>query len=189
MKILISMTGATGAIYGIRLLQVLQKTEYKTSLIISSWAKKTIETETSFSLDEVISMADEVYDENDLAAAVSSGSYQTDAVIVAPCTMKTLAGIASGYSDDLIVRCADVALKERKPLILLTRETPLSLIHLRNMTTVTEAGGIILPPMPAFYHRPKTIDDIINQTVGKILDLLNIPHDLFQRWEGEQLGD
>ena len=185
MKILLSITGATGAIYGIRLLEALKNTEHHVSLILSRWAETTILTETAYTPEEVKGLADAVYDEEDLAAAVSSGSYGVDATIIAPCTVKTLAGVANGYSDNLIVRCADVALKERKPLILMVRETPLSLIHLRNMTAVTEAGGIIVPPVPAFYHQPESIDDIVNQSVGKVLDLLKIPHDLFRRWEGE----
>lgn len=189
MKILLSITGATGAIYGIRLLEALKDTEHHVSLILSRWAETTIRTETAYTAEEVKALADAVYAENDLAAAVSSGSYGIDAVIIAPCTVKTLAGVANGYSDNLIVRCADVALKERKPLILMVRETPLSLIHLRNMTAVTEAGGIILPPVPAFYHQPESIDDIVNQSVGKVLDLLKIPHQLFHRWEGEPHDD
>ena len=189
MKILLSITGATGAIYGIRLLEALKNTEHHVSLILSRWAETTISTETAYTAEEVKALADAVYDEEDLAAAVSSGSYGVDATIIAPCTVKTLAGVANGYSDNLIVRCADVALKERKPLILMVRETPLSLIHLRNMTAVTEAGGIIVPPVPAFYHQPESIDDIVNQSVGKVLDLLKIPHQLFRRWEGEPHED
>lgn len=184
MKILLSITGATGAIYGIRLLEALKNTEHHVSLIISRWAETTIQTETPYTVAEVKSLADAVFAEDDQAAAVSSGSFGIDATIIAPCTVKTVAGIANGYSDNLIVRCADVALKERRPLILMVRETPLSLIHLRNMTAVTEAGGIIVPPMPAFYHQPRSMDDIINQSVGKVLDLLKIPHKLFRRWEG-----
>lgn len=189
MKILLSITGATGAIYGIRLLEALKPTEHHVSLILSRWAETTILTETAYTVEQVKALADAVYDEQDLAAAVSSGSYGIDAAVIAPCTVKTLAGVANGYSDNLIVRCADVALKERRKLILMVRETPLSLIHLRNMTTVTEAGGIIVPPVPAFYHQPSSIDDIVNQSVGKVLDLLGIPHKLFRPWEGERHED
>ena len=185
MKLCLAITGATGAIYGIRLLEFLKKTEHHVSLILSAWAETTILTETNYTIEEVKALADAIYAENDLAAAVSSGSYGIDATIVAPCTVKTLAGVANGYSDNLIVRCADVALKERKQLLLLVRETPLSLVHLRNMVTVTEAGGIIVPPLPAFYHQPQTMDDVVNQSVGKVLDLLKIPHQLFRRWSGE----
>ena len=185
MKILLSLTGATGAIYGIRLLTVLKQEGHHVSLIVSRWAEKTIALETSYTVTEVKAMADVVYDEEDLAAAVASGSYGIDATVVAPCTVKTLAAVANGFSDNLTIRGADVALKERRPLILMVRETPLSLIHLRNMTAVTEAGGIILPPLPAFYHQPQTIDDLVDQSVGKALDLLGIPHKLYLRWQGE----
>ncbi len=182
MKILVSMTGATGAIYGIRLLEVLKETEHQVGLIVSQWAERTIEVETTYSVAEVKALADVVYPEHDLMAAVSSGSYGIDATVIAPCTMKTVAGIANGFSDNLIIRTADVALKERKPLLLMVRETPLSLIHLRNMTAVTEAGGIIIPPMPAFYHQPHSIEEIVDQSVGKVLDMLHVEHHLFQRW-------
>ncbi|QHA00984.1 UbiX family flavin prenyltransferase [Dehalobacter restrictus] len=186
MKILVAMTGATGVIYGVRLLEVLKETEHHVSLIMSGWVKETLSLETDYAVGYVQSLADKVYDHNDLAAAVASGSYGIEATIVAPCSMKTLSGIANGYSDNLIVRASDVALKERRPLLLMIRETPLSSIHLKNMTTVTEAGGILVPPVPAFYHRPKTIDDIVNQSVGKALDLLKVPHNLYERWRSDQ---
>lgn len=182
MKLLVSVTGASGIIYGVRLLEVLRNSQHHVSLIMSDWARETLSLETKVPLDYVLSLADRVYNANDLAAAVSSGSYGIDATVVVPCSMKTLAGIAHGFSDNLIVRTADVALKERKPLLLMVRETPLSLIHLKNMTAVTEAGGILVPPMPAFYHKPTTIEEIIDQSVGKLLDLLKIEHQLFQRW-------
>lgn len=185
MKIAVGITGASGVIYGIRLLEALKETEHHIALILSEWGSKTIALETDYSEADVRSLADVVYDSRDMAAAVSSGSYGTDATVIAPCSMKTLAGVANGFSDNLIVRIADVALKERRPLILMVRETPLTLIHLRNMTAVTEAGGIILPPMPGFYHKPQTIDDVINQSVGKVFDLLRIPHTLYQRWGHE----
>lgn len=187
MKIAVGITGASGVVYGIRLLEALKETEHHVSLILSEWGSKTIGLETSYTEDYVLSLADSVYDSRDMAAAVSSGSYGIDATVIAPCSMKTLAGIANGFSDNLIVRIGDVALKERKPLILMVRETPLTLIHLRNMTAVTEAGGIILPPMPGFYHKPQSIDDVINQSVGKVFDMLRIPHNLFTRW-GHQDG-
>ncbi|MBC3888335.1 UbiX family flavin prenyltransferase [Acetobacterium paludosum] len=182
MKIAVGITGASGVIYGIRLLEALRETDNQVSLILSDWGSKTIALETNYSAEYVCSLADSVYDSHDLAAAVSSGSYGTEATVIAPCSMKTLAGVANGFSDNLIVRIADVALKERRPLVLMVRETPLTLIHLRNMTAVTEAGGIILPPMPGFYHKPQTIDDVINQSVGKVFDLLRIPNHLFRRW-------
>lgn len=186
MKLLVSVTGASGIIYGVRLLEVLRNSQHHVSLIMSDWARETLSLETKVPLDYVLSLADRVYNANDLAAAVSSGSYGIDATVVVPCSMKTLAGIAHGFSDNLIVRTADVALKERKPLLLMVRETPLSLIHLKNMTAVTEAGGILVPPMPAFYHKPTTIEEIIDQSVGKLLDLLKIEHQLFQRWGSNQ---
>jgi 4-hydroxy-3-polyprenylbenzoate decarboxylase len=182
MKIAVGITGASGVIYGIRLLEALKQTDHHVSLVLSEWGAKTIALETGYQEADVLGLADAVYDCKDMAAAVSSGSYGIDATVIAPCSMKSLAGIANGFSDNLIVRMGDVALKERRPLILMVRETPLTLIHLRNMTAVTEAGGIILPPMPGFYHKPQTIDDVINQSVGKVLDLLHIPHQLFTRW-------
>ncbi len=185
MKIAVGITGASGVVYGIRLLEALKATEHHVSLILSEWGAKTIGLETNYSEGYVLGLADCVYDCRDMAAAVSSGSYGIDATVIAPCSMKTLAGMANGFSDNLIVRIGDVALKERKPLILMVRETPLTLIHLRNMTAVTEAGGIILPPMPGFYHKPQSIDDLINQSVGKVFDLLKIPHNLFIRWGHE----
>lgn len=182
MKILLSMTGASGVIYGVRLLEVLKKTPHHVSLITSEWAMRTLELETEYSQEYVSSLADVQYKNSDLAAPVSSGSYGVDATIIAPCSMKTLSNVASGNSETLIVRTADVALKERKPLLLMIRETPLSLIHLRNMVAVTEAGGILIPPMPAFYTKPATIDDLVNQSVGKVLDNLGISHELYKRW-------
>ena len=182
MKIILGITGASGAIYGIRLLETLKKTEHEVILIISDWGKKTIALETDYSLDTVINLADAVYENDDLAAAVSSGSYGADAVIIAPCSMKTLSAVAHGYSESLIPRVADVALKERRPLLMMVRETPFNAIHLDNMLKATQAGAILVPPLIAFYHRPQTVDDIINQSVGKILDLLHIEHDLFPRW-------
>lgn len=182
MKIILGITGASGVIYGIRLLETLKNTEHEVALIISDWGKRTIALETDYVLADITDLADTVYENDNLAAAVSSGSCRTDAVIIAPCSMRTLAAVANGYSDNLIVRVADVALKERRPLIMMPRETPLTAIHLKNMTEVTKAGAILVPPMAAFYHNPKTVDDIINQSVGKVLDLLYIPHNLFQRW-------
>lgn len=182
MKITLGITGASGVIYGIRLLETLKKTEHEVSLIISDWGKKTMALETDYTMAEITRLADMVYENNDLSAAVSSGSYGSDAVIIAPCSMKTLSAVANGYSESLITRVADVALKERRPLIMMIRETPLTLIHLNNMTKVTAAGGILVPPMTAFYHHPQTVDDIINQSVGKVLDLLHIDNDLFPRW-------
>ncbi|MDO4542496.1 MAG: UbiX family flavin prenyltransferase [Bacillota bacterium] len=185
MKLTLAMTGATGAIYGLRLLEVLKNTEHHVSLVMSQWAEKTLALETDYALDYVHSLADAVYDNTDLASALASGSYGGDGVIVAPCSMKTLAAVAAGFSDNLIVRCCDVALKERRPLIMMVRETPLTSIHLKNMLTVTEAGAILVPPMAAFYHCPETVGDIVDQSVGKVLDILHIHHELFKRWGHE----
>jgi len=186
-RLIVGFSGATGVIYGIRLLDVLRSVnDIETHLIISNAAKRTIQLETSYTVNEVEALADRLYNFNDVAAAISSGSYQTMGMVVMPCAIKTLSGIANCYSDNLILRAADVVLKERRKLILTLRETPLHLGHLRLMVQVTEMGGIIVPPMPAFYHRPQTIDDIINQTVNRVLDVLEIqlPQDLFNRWAG-----
>jgi len=188
-RLIIGFSGATGVIYGIRLLDVLRSVnDIETHLIISNAAKRTIQLETDYTVDEVEALADRLYNFNDVAAAISSGSYQTMGMVVMPCAIKTLSGIANCYSDNLILRAADVVLKERRKLILTLRETPLHLGHLRLMVQVTEMGGIIVPPMPAFYHHPQTIDDIINQTVNRVLDVLNIQlsQDLFERWAGAQ---
>lgn len=182
MKIILGITGATGVIYGIRLLETLNRTDHEVSLIISDWGKKTIALETDYALNTIVELADKVYENDDLAAAISSGSFGSDAVIIAPCSMKTLSAVANGFSESLISRVADVALKERRPLLMMTRETPLNLIHLDNMRKVTAAGAILVPPQVAFYHRPQTVDDIVNQSVGKILDLIHIEHNLFPRW-------
>ncbi|MEE0776417.1 MAG: UbiX family flavin prenyltransferase [Bacillota bacterium] len=182
MKILVGITGATGTRYGIRLLEILKETEHHVTLVMSPWAKETMALETEFTEDYIFSLADAVCDYNDLSAPAASGSYGIDATIIVPCSMKTLSAVANGFSDNLIVRSADVALKERRPLLLMVRETPLTAIHLKNMLTVTEAGGIVVPPMPAFYHKPETIEDVVDQSVGKLLDLLKIPHNLYRRW-------
>lgn len=174
-------------IYGIRLLEILRSVpDVETHLVLSSAAAQTIGLETDYSAAQVEALADVVYRFRDIAAAISSGSFRTSGMVVIPCTMKTLAGIAHSYSDNLLLRAADVVLKDRRRLVLVPRETPLHLGHLRLLLQVTEMGAIVAPPMPAFYHRPKTIDDIINQTVNRVLDLLDIslPEDLFQRWQG-----
>jgi 4-hydroxy-3-polyprenylbenzoate decarboxylase len=183
-RIVVGITGASGVIYGIELLRKLHNKDLETHLIISDSGKKNISTETDYSVAEVESMADKLYDNDDLAAPLASGSFLTDGMIVAPCTIKTLSGIANSYSENLIVRAADVILKEKRKLVLLVRETPLHKGHLRLMTMAADMGAHILPPIPAFYHRPKTLDDVIDQTVGKIFDYLGIAHDLFKRWDG-----
>jgi 4-hydroxy-3-polyprenylbenzoate decarboxylase len=186
-RLIVGFSGATGVIYGIKLLDVLRSVDdIETHVIISNAAKRTIQLETDYKIEDVEALADKLYSFNDVAAAISSGSYQTMGMVVIPCAVKTLSGIANSYSDNLILRAADVVLKERRKLILTLRETPLHLGHLRLMVQVTEMGAVIVPPMPAFYHRPQTIDDIVNQTVNRVLDVLDIelPQDLFQRWQG-----
>lgn len=186
-RLIVGISGASGVIYGIRLLEVLRPlAEVESHLIVSNAGAQTIALETEYSPAEVAALADVNYRFNDIAAAVSSGSFQTAGMVVLPCSMRTLAGIAYSLSDNLLTRAADVTLKERRPLLLAPRETPLHLGHLRAMTQVVEMGAIVAPPLPAFYHRPQTVDDLINQTVNRILDLLRIelPQDMFTRWPG-----
>jgi len=185
-RVIIGITGASGVIYGIEILRELNKKDLETHLIISGSGKKNISFETDYSVAEVESMADKVYDNEDLAAPPASGSFLTNGMIVAPCTIKTLSGIANSYSDNLIVRTADVILKEKRKLVLLVRETPLHKGHLHLMSTAADMGAHILPPIPSFYHHPKTIEDIIHQTIGKVFDYLGIEHDLFERWGGKR---
>jgi 4-hydroxy-3-polyprenylbenzoate decarboxylase len=185
MVIIVAITGATGAIYGIRLLEVLSTMkDMETHLIISEAGEKTIACETSWNLHDVRKLASYAYNVGDIDAPIASGSFKRDGMIIAPCTIKTMSAMANSYSDNLITRAGDVTLKERKKLVVMVRETPLHLGHLRNMERLTEMGAIILPPMPAFYHQPQTIQDIIDHTVGKALDILEIKHNLFQRWSG-----
>lgn len=188
-KMIIGISGASGVIYGIRLLSVLRDLpDVETHLVISRAGAITIGLETEYTLEQVTTLADVTYREQDIAARISSGSFKTDGMIVIPCSMKTLAGIAQSFSDNLLLRAADVVLKDRRRLILVARETPLHLGHLRLMTQLTEMGAIIAPPMPAFYHKPQTLDDIINQTVNRVCDLaeIELPQDLFTRWDGGQ---
>jgi len=184
-RIVIGMSGASGIIYGIKLLRELQDTDIETHLIMSESGIRNIQIETPFAPSEVAAMADFAYDNTDVGAALASGSFLTDGMVVAPCTIKSLSGIANSYCENLLVRAADVTLKEKRKLVLVVRETPLHVGHLRLMTMAAEMGAHILPPVPAFYHRPKTIDDLINQTTGKILDFLGIEHNLFCRWGQE----
>ncbi len=185
-RIIIAIAGASGVIYGVRILKLLQETEYETHLIISEAGRTNITIETDYAPDDVAAMADVVYDNKNVAAAVASGSFLTQGMIVAPCTIKSLSGIANSYTTNLLVRAADVTLKEKRKLVLMVRETPLHKGHLKLMTDAADMGAHILPPIPSFYHQPRTIDDIINQTVGKIFDYFGIAHNLFRRWgEGE----
>ena len=156
----------------------------ETHLVITDAALETIRLETDFRKAEIVGLATEAHKIDDVTSNVASGSFRTDGMVVIPCSMKTLAGIATGYSDNLLLRAADVTLKERRPLVLVVRETPLSLIHLENMVAVTRAGAVVLPAMPAFYHRPKTVDELVDQVVGKALDLLGVDHTLYRRWSG-----
>jgi 4-hydroxy-3-polyprenylbenzoate decarboxylase len=185
-RIVVGITGSSSPIYGIRTMEALHKAEgIETHLIISEGAEVSIKYEApDWSVERIAAMAHVVHDARNMAASVSSGSFKTDGMVVVPCSMKTLAAVAHSYSSNLIVRAADVCLKERRRLILVTRETPLHRGHLLNMLAVTENGGIILPPIPGFYSRPRTIDDIVNHTVGRILDLLGVEHSLFTRWTG-----
>ncbi|MEN0676448.1 UbiX family flavin prenyltransferase [Plesiomonas shigelloides] len=185
-RLIVGISGASGAQYGIRLLQVLQPlAQIETHLIISQAARRTIALETDFSLREVTALADVYHDVRDIAASVSSGSFRTVGMVILPCSVKTLSGIVHSYADDLLVRAADVVLKERRTLVLGVRETPLHLGHLRLMTQAAELGAVIMPPVPAFYHRPQTLDDIIDQTVNRVLDqfAIELPQDLFRRWQ------
>ncbi|HEY7227872.1 MAG TPA: UbiX family flavin prenyltransferase [Nitrososphaeraceae archaeon] len=184
-KIVVGFSGASGIIYGIRLLEILHSINIQTYLIISEWAKKNIEIETDKTLEYVKSLSSVNYDNFKLDASVSSGSFLHDGMVIVPCSMKSLSSIANGYDDTLISRAASVTLKESRTLILVPRETPLSRIHLENMIKLRDAGAIILPAMPGFYHRPSTIDEIIDHLVGKILDQLKINHGLFTRWKDQ----
>ncbi|CAQ83550.1 MULTISPECIES: UbiX family flavin prenyltransferase [Photorhabdus] len=186
-RLIVGLTGASGAIYGVRLLQVLQPVEsVETHLVISQSARQTLALETNYSLRDVQALADVVYDNRDIAAAISSGSFKTSGMVILPCSMKTLSGIVHSYTDGLVTRAADVVLKEGRKLVLGVRETPLHLGHLRLMTQAAEIGAVIMPPVPAFYHQPEQIQDIIDQTVNRVLDQFDIElsHDLFIRWQG-----
>ena len=186
-RLIVGITGASGVIYGIRLLEVLRDVpEVETHLVLSTAGAQTMGLETNYTTGEVLALADINYRFTDIAAAISSGSFKTLGMAVIPCSMKTLAGIALSYSDNLLLRAADVVLKDRRRLVIVPRETPLHLGHLRLMTQVVEMGGVLAPPVPAFYHLPLTIDDIVNQTVNRVLDLLDIEleEDLFVRWQG-----
>lgn len=182
-KIIVAMSGATGAIFGIRILETLKEAGIETHLVMSKWAETTIALETDYTASEVAKLATVVHNPLNQAASISSGSFRVDGMIIAPCSMKTLAAIRIGYTDGLIARAADVILKERKKLVLLTRETPLNDIHLENMLTLSRMGAIILPPMPAFYNKPQTINDIVNHIIARTLDQFDIDNSLTKRWK------
>lgn len=181
-RIVVGITGASGVIYGIKMLEQLKEMGIETHLIISESGKKNIEIETTFQPSQGAALATHTYDNRNVAAALASGSFLTDGMVVIPCSIKTLSGIAHSYTGNLLIRAADVTLKERRKLVLVVRETPLHLGHVRMMAAAIECGAQILPPIPSFYHQPKTIDDIIHQTIGKVFDSLGIEHDLFRRW-------
>lgn len=188
-RVIVGITGASGTIYGVRLLEVLRDSGIETHLVISEAARRVAELETGYSAADIESLADYSYANDEIAAPIASGSFKTSGMIVAPCSIKSLSAIAHSYNDSLLARAADVCLKERRKLVLVVRETPLHLGHLRLMVEVTEYGAIVLPPMPAFYHQPKTIADLVDQTVGKVLDQFGIDHDLYKRWGGGGSGE
>jgi flavin prenyltransferase len=185
MKLIVGITGATGAIYGVRLLERLREAGVETHLVISKWGIQTLLHETTYSKDQVESLADATYAPGDLGAAISSGSFQADGMVVVPCSVKTLAAIAHGFGESLVHRAADVTLKERRRLVLSVREAPLSDIHLENMLKLSRMGAVILPPMPAFYTNPRTIDDIVDHTVSRLLDQFGLELPGSIRWKGE----
>lgn len=187
MRLLVGISGATGPIYGIRLLEVLKQKKIETHLVISSSSKPIISQETPYSLDDVKGLASYVYENEDLEAPISSGSFLTEGMVIIPCSIKSLSGIAHSFNENLLIRAADVTLKERRKLVLVVRETPLHLGHIELMYRASQMGAILLPPVPAFYFHPKTIDDLINHTIGKILDLFGIEHQLFNRWGGNSV--
>ena len=190
-KIIVGISGSSSPIYGIQTLAALARMpDIETHLILSDGARVSIKYEApEWAIDDIIALADVSHDPHNMAASVSSGSFKTDGMVVVPCSMKTLSGIANSYSTDLLTRAADVCLKERRPLVVVARETPLHRGHLLNMLTVTDMGGIILPPIPGFYARPKTIADLVDHTVGKILDALGVDNETFKRWEGESADE
>lgn len=185
-RIVVGLSGATGAVYGIRLLEALRDAEVESHLVLTDPGARNIELETDLTVEYVKGLATKVHDIGNIAATIASGSFFTDGMAVCPCSMKTLSGIVNSYNENLLNRAADVTLKERRRLVLVPRETPLHKGHLDLLTRAADLGAIILPPMVAFYHRPKTVGQIIDQTVGKVLDALEIEHNLFNRWEGDE---
>lgn len=188
-RLIVGVSGATGAIYGVRILEILSKIDdVETHLVLTKAGKMTIQVETPYSVKDVETMADVVHDINNVGASISSGSFRTAGMVIAPCSMKSMSAIAHSLGGDLLVRAADVVLKERKKLVLVARETPLHLGHLEAMVALTRMGAVIFPPVPAFYHRPKTLDDVINQTVTRVLDQFDIDVKLFHRWDEEGMS-
>ncbi|RDD93270.1 UbiX family flavin prenyltransferase [Acidovorax sp. BoFeN1] len=184
-RIIVAISGASGAVYGARLLQVLRGLPgIETHLVVSDAGWRNLQHELGMDRPAAQALAHQVHDVNNVGAAIASGSFQCHAMVVAPCSMRTLAAIAHGLADNLLTRAADVMLKERRRLVLMVRETPLHLAHLRNMVAVTEMGGIVCPPLPAFYLRPQTVDDVVNHSVARVLDLIDVDHQLAPRWQG-----
>lgn len=184
-RVIVAISGASGAVYGVRLLQSLRNmTGVQTHLVVSEAGWLNVQQELDMPRDDVKALADVIYPVQDVGAAIASGSFRCDGMVIAPCSMRTLAAVALGLSDNLITRAADVMLKERRKLVLMVRETPLTLAHLRNMTSVTEMGGIVFPPVPGFYHRPKTLEEMVGHTVSRVLDLLDLPQADAMRWNG-----
>jgi len=184
-RIIVGITGATGAIFGVGVLRALRAANVESHLILSKWGQQTIEHETGLDLAQLRELAAVVHGTGNMAATVSSGSFATDGMVIAPCSMRTLAAIASGNGENLVHRAADVVLKERRRLVLLVRETPLSEIHLENMLKLARMGAMIMPPVPAFYNRPRTIDDLVDHIVARVLDQFGIPADFAKRWDGQ----
>jgi polyprenyl P-hydroxybenzoate/phenylacrylic acid decarboxylase-like protein len=183
-RIVVGITGASGVVYGVRLLEVLNDLGVETHLVMSPAAKMTIVAETRYSIESVEKLASKVYKFSDITATISSGSFETDGMVIIPCSMHTLGALASGVADSLLTRAAEVTMKEWRTMIVVPRETPLSLIHIENMARLARAGAIIVPAMPAFYFKPRVVEDIVNHLVGKVLDLLKLENSLFKRWEG-----
>src|SRR5437588_10261403 len=183
-RLIIGMTGSTGAIFGVRMLEALKHADVETHVVISKWAQRTIEHETNYTLEQVRSLASVVHSQGDMGASISSGSFLTEGMVVIPCSVRTLGGIANGYGEHLVHRAADVILKDRRRLVLVVRETPLSEVHLENMLKLSRMGVVMLPPMPAFYNHPQTIDDIVNHNVSRVLDQFGIPAPFAKRWDG-----
>jgi flavin prenyltransferase len=188
MRLVVGITGSSGVIYGIKVLEVLLKIKIETHLIISQWGERNVQIETDKSVEFVKSLATRIYNNDDMAAPISSGSFKTDGMAIVPCSMKTLSSIANGYDDSLVARAAGVCIKESRRLVIVPRETPLSKIHLQNMISLADIGVIVLPAMPGFYQRPKSMDDLITHIAGKILDQFGIEHNIYRRW-GEALVD
>lgn len=189
MKLIVGLSGASGSILGVRLLEILREHNVETHLVVSKWAQQTLEHETDVTIDSVRSLASYHYAVGDLGAAISSGSFATSGMVVVPCSMRSVAAIAHGYSNNLLLRAAEVTIKEKRPLVLVPREAPLSQIHLENLLKLSHMGITILPPMPAFYHRPQTVEDIVDDITARILDQFSVAPDFGRRWEGNMRDD